>query len=154
MQLRWWIVLAGLGAPSALAQMPPALTAALQAHAEKAGVRQTVNVRHALADLDGDGRGDALVFLTDPDWCATEGCTLLVFRGGKSGYALVSNSRGVETPIRLTTERSQGWKTLVVHAKGRGEVLMRFSGKRYPADAAALPLASATQRRRATAVID
>jgi hypothetical protein len=154
MQLRGWVVLAGLGAPAAWAQMPPALTAAVQAHAEKAGVRQLVNVRHALADLDADGRDDALVFLTDPDWCSVAGCTLLVFRGGKERFALVSDSRAIETPIRVTPERSQGWKTLIVHAKGRGDVLMRFGGKRYPADAAALPMASAAQRRRAAAVID
>jgi hypothetical protein len=31
-------------------------------------VRQTVSVRHALADLNGDGIDDALVLLRDPDW--------------------------------------------------------------------------------------
>ena len=154
MQLRGWLVLAGLGASAASAEVPPALVAAVQAHAEKVGVRQTVNLRHALADLNGDGTDDALVFLTDPDWCVVAGCTLLVFRGSKRGYALVSDSRAVETPIRVTAERSQGWKTLIVYAKGRGEVLMRFGGKRYPADASALPLASAAQRRRVPAVIE
>lgn len=154
MRLSGWLVLAGLGAQSAWAEVPAALNAALQAHAERAGVRQTVRVHHALADLNGDGIDDALVLLTDPDWCVAAGCTLLVFRGSKSGYAMVSHSRAVETPIRVTSERSQGWKTLIVYAKGRGDVLMRFSGKRYPAEPSALPLANAAQRRRATAVID
>jgi len=154
MRFRWWLLLAGVGAQASPAQTPPTLAAAVQAYAEKAGVRQTVKVRHALVDLNGDGVVDALVFLTDPDWCAAAGCTLLVFRGSKSGYALVSDSRAVETPIRLTTERSQGWRTLIVYAKGRGDVLMRFGGKRYPVDPSALPLASTAQRRRAGAVID
>src|SRR6185503_4254447 len=110
MRFRWWLLLAGVGAQASPAQTPPTLAAAVQAYAEKAGVRQTVKVRHALVDLNGDGVVDALVFLTDPDWCAAAGCTLLVFRGSKSGYALVSDSRAVETPIRLTTERSQGWR--------------------------------------------
>jgi hypothetical protein len=154
MQLRRWLVLAGLGASAASAEMPPALMVAVQAHAEKAGVRQTVNLRHALTDLNGDDTGDALVFLTDPDWCAATGCTLLVFRGGQRGYVLVSDSRAIETPIRVSAERTHGWKTLIVYAKGRGDVLLRFGGKRYPADASALPMASAAQKRRAAAAID
>lgn len=154
MRFRWWLLLAGLGAQASPAQTPPTLAAAVQAYAEKAGVRQTVKVRHALVDLNGDGAVDALVFLTDPDWCAAAGCTLLVFRGSKSGYALVSDSRAVETPIRVTAERSQGWKTLIVYAKGRGDVVMRFGGKRYPADPSASPVAGAAQRRRATAAIE
>ena len=130
--------LAVLAAPAAFAQMPPALTTAVQAYAEKAGVRQTVSVRHALTDLNGDGIDDALVLLRDPDWCQAAGCTLLVFSGAKSGYALVSKSKLVELPIRVSSHTVHGWSMLIVRASGRGEVLMRSDGKRYPADTTVL----------------
>jgi hypothetical protein len=149
-----WLPLVAFAATSSLAQMPPKLTAAVQAYAEKAGVRQTVSVRHALTDLDGDGIDDALVMLRDPDWCQVGGCTLLVFRGDKSGYELVSNCRLVELPIRVSPDSVHGWKMLIVYAKGRGEVLMRSNGKRYPGDTTVLTRANAAQVRAAPAVIE
>jgi len=151
---RLGVLVAALGASASLAQeAPPALTVAVQTYAEKAGVRQVVRMRHALVDLNGDGIADALVLLRDPDWCGTGGCTLLVMRGGKRGYSTVSASTVTELPIRVAPERVHGWKTLVVHSAGRGEVSMRFDGKRYPANPSLLPVASATQLRSAAVVI-
>jgi hypothetical protein len=152
--VRLGILITALGASASLAQeAPPALIAAVQAHAEKAGVRQVVRMRHVLADLNGDGIDDAVVLLRDPDWSGTGGCTLLVLRGDKRGYSVVSASSVTELPIRIAPERAHGWKTLIVHSAGRGDVLMRFDGKRYPANPSLLPIASATQLRGAAVVI-
>ena len=110
-------------------------------------------VRHALIDLNGDGADDALVFLTDPDWCAAAGCTLLVFRGSKSGYALISDSRAVETPIRVTAEarRLEDADRVCQGPRRRGDAFRRqaLSGRSF-----GVPMAGAAQRRRAMAAIE
>jgi hypothetical protein len=133
---------------------PPQLLAAVHSHAEKAGVRLVVRWRHALADLNGDGVQDALVLLLDPDWCGTGGCTMLVLRGGKRGFAVLSSSSVTDAPIRVSPLKAGGWKSLIVYSRGRGDVLMRFDGARYPNNPSLLPKATAAQVRAAAVVIE
>ena len=145
-----------LGAAGVAAQPapPPELLAAVQVHAEKAGVRQVVRWRHALVDLNGDGAKEAVVLLLDPDWCGTGGCTMLVLKGSKRGYAVQSSSSVTDAPIRVSPVVVSGWKMLIVYSRGRGDVLMRFNGKRYPDDPSLMPKASAAQIRAAALLVD
>lgn len=142
-----------IGAAARAQPAPADLLRAVQLHAEKAGVRQVVRWHHAMVDLNGDGIDDAVALLLDPDWCGSGGCTLLVLRGSKRGYSVLSSSSVTDAPIRLSPIKVGGWKTLIVHSRGRGEVLMRFDGKRYPGSPSLLPKASAAQLRGAEVLI-
>src|SRR5262245_44169381 len=62
-------------------EAPLALVTAVQSFIETRGVHGQPTFRHALIDLDGDGRPDAIVLLRSQDWCGSGGCTMLVFRG-------------------------------------------------------------------------
>jgi hypothetical protein len=150
-----WMVLLLCGATVSAPPAPPdELLAAVQLHAEKAGVRQVVRWRQALVELNGDGVHDAVVLLLDPDWCGSGGCTMLVLKGSKRGYAVQSSSSVTDAPIRVSPVVVSGWKTLIVYSRGRGDVLMRFNGKRYPDDPSLMPKASAAQIRAAARLID
>jgi hypothetical protein len=150
------VALTLLGATAGLAQTapPPELAKAVQLHVEKAGEPLVARWRHALADLNGDRIDDAVVLLTDPAWCGTGGCTLVVFKGSKKGYAVQSVSSVTDVPIRVSPLATGGWKTLIVHSRGRGAVLMRFDGRRYPANPSLQPKASAAQVRAARAIVE
>ena len=132
---------------------PSGLTEAVQAYVEQQGVHERPQFRYALADLDGDGRADAIVLLLGGDWCGSGGCNMLVFRAAANGFTLVSASTITKQPIRVSPEKSHGWKTLIVFAKGRGDVLMRFNGTRYPLNPSAQPKATAAQESAAQVVM-
>ena len=112
--------------------VPPALREAVQGYVETKGIHSLPPFRYALTDLDGDSHADAIVLLSGSQWCGSGGCTMLVFRAVNTGFALVSASTVTNEPIRVSSEKAHGWRTLIVFAKGRGNVLMRFDGLRYP----------------------
>lgn len=121
---------------------PPALIAAVRTFT---GVQGDQPFRYSVIDLDGNHGSDALVLMSGPDWCGSGGCTLLVFREVRGNFRLVSRSTVAEPPIRVLSEVSHGWKTLIVYSKGRGNVLLRFDGSRYPLNPSLQPLATQTQ---------
>ena len=148
------LALLGGGAAMAQTTAPPELLNAVQLHAEKAGVPLVARWRHALTDLNGDRIDDAVVLMTDPAWCGTGGCTLLVFRGSRRGFTLQSKSSVSDVPIRVSPLVVAGWKSLLVYSRGRGEVLMRFTGSRYPDNPSLQPKASTAQVRGALLLIE
>ena len=111
----------------------PALDQAVKARLKDA---RLPTYRYALVDLDGDSVPDAVVLLTDPDFCGSGGCTMMVFRGMGNSYKHVSTSTITREPIFLLPETRHGWHTLSVLVAGggahSGQVLMRFNGVRYP----------------------
>lgn len=85
---------------------------------------------HALVDLNGDARKDAIVFLTDTGWCGSGSCTMLVPARDDDGYAFVSRSTVTNEPIRVSDVRSHGWRDIIVPSDGAR--LMAFDGSEYP----------------------
>ena len=141
-------------APSLHAEeAPPALLSAVQDYVEKKGDHEQPWFRYALVDLDGDGKDDVVVLLQGYNWCGSGGCTLLVFRGVKDKFIFVSGSTVTYEPIRVSPEKTHGWKTLIVYSKGKGDVLMRFDGKRYPLNPSIQPKATSAQLEAAQVVI-
>jgi hypothetical protein len=141
-------------APSLGAQKAPtALLAAVQEYVEKKGEHERPQFRHALTDLNGDGSDDAIVLLLGPSWCGSGGCTMVVFRGAKDKFTFVSGSTITYEPIRVSPEKVHGWKTLIVYSKGKGDVLMRFNGARYPLNPSLQPKATSAQVGAAQVVI-
>lgn len=139
-----------LAGPSgqALAQAPIQLADAVRDYAIRSGGDpRTQEFRYALRDLNGDGQEEALVLLLTRDACDSGGCTLLVLRGRPGPrYDFLSATTVVRGPVRVSTrDQRHGWASLIVHARGDGEVLLRFDGLRYPPDASCEPVANRRQ---------
>ena len=149
------LLLLHLLAPTVEAQDAPSnLSAAVQAYVHKEGDRELPPFQYALTDLDGDGRADAIVLLSGSAWCGSGGCTMLVFRAANDGFTLVSGSTITSVPIRVSPETAHGWRTLIVFAKGKGDVLMGFNGTRYPLNPSMQPRATPSQLSAAQVVIN
>ncbi|RJG05947.1 hypothetical protein D3870_07875 [Noviherbaspirillum cavernae] len=102
-------------------------------------------------DLNGDGKPEVLVYVVGPTVCGTGGCNLLVFTSEGTGYRLVSNISVTQPPIRASSNRSSGWRDLVVRVGGgggkSGDVTLAFDGKSYPGN----PTVPGPRVKRATA---
>ncbi|NJK34080.1 MAG: hypothetical protein HC919_03530 [Oscillatoriales cyanobacterium SM2_2_1] len=133
--------------------LPPSLVTAIRQQIARSGSNRLPPFRHGLTDLNGDNLPDAIVLLQSQDWCGSGGCTMLVFRGTATGFTRVSLSTVTGEPIRVTTERRQGWRTLIVASKGRGDVVMGFNGTGYAPNPSLQPLATASQIAEAQVVI-
>ena len=137
--------LLGFAPIAASAEPPPALTEALNKYIYQhiTGVAYDDPFRFALEDLNGDGRADAIVLLSDRGWCGSGGCTMFIFKGVEEGFEFISSSTITSTPIRISRKTTHGWRSLIVYSKGKGNVLMRFSGDvRYPGNPSTQPKAS------------
>jgi hypothetical protein len=127
-----WILPLASGA-TALAGSLPALDSAIKVWANETTVP---SYKYALVDLNDDGVGDAVVLITDHQYCGSGGCSLVIFQGVAGGFKLVSSSTITREPILLLPEKRYGWHTLSVLIAGGGgepgQVIMRFNGIKYP----------------------
>jgi hypothetical protein len=146
------LLLGGLCAV-AMAQAPTELSRAVQSYEQEHGGADSSAFRWALADLNDDGRDDAIVLLSGPKYCGSGGCTMLVFRGTEQGFSLISASTIVMGPIKVSAKSVQGWRSLIVYSKGKGEVVLRFSGSRYPANPSLQPAVSRVELEAADSAI-
>jgi len=108
----------------------------------------------AFVDLNDDAIADAVVLFEGPYWCGSGGCTMEIYRGTKGGFTFVSRSTITLPPIRVSGEKRNGWKTLIVVSRGTGPVLLRFTGGRYPSTSSFLPRATPSQIASAMTVLD
>ncbi len=112
---------------------------------------------HALADLNDDGRMDAIVLISDPDYCGSGGCTMVIFQGTAQGFKYISRSTITNEPVQLLPETSHGWHTLVVSVSGGGatpgEALLRFSGSNYPLNPTVQPYATPAELKSARSLL-
>lgn len=91
-------------------------------------------------DLDGDGRRDALAYVTFPYhyWCSKDGCTLLVFKAGDNHFKMLSQITPVQNPVLVSDHKTYGWKDIIVHVPAPAldytskDVALSFNGKGYP----------------------
>jgi len=134
--------IAALAAPAARAEDVPALAAAVRAYAGP-----VTKFAYAFTDLNGDRVADAVVLLTDREYCGSEGCALLVLRGTAAGFTVISKSTLANQPVKVSAEAHQGWRTLLVWVKGGAApphfVRLRYAAGHYPADAGRQPAARA-----------
>jgi hypothetical protein len=132
------LLLAGLSS-AVMAQAPAELSRAVQSYGHEHGGADSPAYRWALADLNDDGRDDAIVLLSGPKYCGADGCTMLVFRGTDQGFTLVSVTAMVMAPIRVSANSVEGWRSLIVYSKGKGDVVLRFSDTHYPTNPSVQP---------------
>ena len=84
-------------------------------------------------------------------WCtrsaqtgaAPAGCTLFVFKGSAEGYELLSKTTIVQLPLAVSAQQTAGWKDLIVHAKGVGDVVLKATNQGYPLNPSMQPQATA-----------
>jgi hypothetical protein len=103
----------------------------------------------AWADLNGDGRPEALVYLISGNVCGSGGCNLLIFTPAGRSWRAVADMSVTNPPIRLLPTSSHGWRDIAVTVAGGGsrrhEVLISFNGRAYP-DNPTVPPARAFRR--------
>lgn len=101
--------------------------------------RERSSYRLAGADLNGDGRAEALVLFEGKDWCAATGCSLAIFSAGDRGYRVAFRIVRVKAPVVVAEASSNGWRHLVVTTGGGPapvrRVLLRFGDQGYPRNA-------------------
>jgi hypothetical protein len=90
----------------------------------------------AFADLNGDGRDEALVSLRSGLFCGSGGCALYIYTPQGASWRQVAELTIVNAPVRLLNTRSRGWRDLAVHVRGGGieiphEARIRFDGRTY-----------------------
>jgi hypothetical protein len=105
---------------------PPGLREALEKWAAPHAVAR---YQFSLVDLNGDGRPDAVVHVTDPEFCGNGGCPIVAFKCAATGYELLGSSGLVRKPIYVLNEIQAGWHSLaavVGFGNGGGVVPIRF----------------------------
>ncbi|MFL5295282.1 MAG: hypothetical protein ACJ798_02760, partial [Phenylobacterium sp.] len=93
-------------------------------------------VEIAWADLNGDGRPEALVYVSGRAWCGSGGCELYVLERTGSGFRQRGQVSISKQPIGVLSTRSHGWRDLSVFVSGGGvlqgySVALPFDGTKY-----------------------
>lgn len=105
----------------------------------------------AFADLNGDGRREAILYVSGPGWCGTGGCHLWILTPQRGSWRSVGRAPVANAPIRILSTSTRGWRDIGVLALGGGgpryEARLRFNGSRYPLVSRA-PAASANAAGR------
>jgi len=98
----------------------------------------------AFADLNGDGREEALVSLYSGLFCGSGGCALYIYTPDGASWRQLADLTIVNAPVRLLNTRTRGWRDLGVHVRGGGfevprEARMRFDGTTYASNPSMAP---------------
>ena len=98
----------------------------------------------AFVDLNGDGKKEAIVYVTGRLWCGTGGCNTWVLARKGSGWNVVSTTTITRPPIRVLKKTSNGWHSLAVYVVGGGiqpgyEAELPFDGGTYPTNPSVPP---------------
>ena len=97
----------------------------------------------AFADLNGDGRDEALVSLYSGLFCGSGGCALYIYTPAGGAWREVAEVTIVNAPVRLLASSHRGWRDLSVHVRGGGalphEARLTFDGRTYASNPSMAP---------------
>ncbi len=103
---------------------------------EAAAPSADLRYHYNTADLNGDGKADAIVFVSGNSICGTGGCQVLIFKGDGKNYALVTEMSVSHPPVFVGATKTNGWRDLVMEVYGGGIkpyfASLKFDGKTYP----------------------
>lgn len=95
------------------------------------------------ADLDDDGRPEAVAHVVGPLVCGSGGCTTLVFTRDGDGLRRVADVSVSRPPVVAARTETNGWRDLVVGVGGGGaeggRALLPFDGTSYPGNPTVAP---------------
>ena len=86
-------------------------------------------------DLNDDGKKEILVGLTGPYFCGSGGCTQYIL---DNQGAVISKFTVADYPVMIDTDKSSGWKNLIINS-GRKNRVVKFDGKKYPSNPSMQP---------------
>jgi hypothetical protein len=105
--------------------------------------RSVGRYKTAAADLNGDGRVEAIVLFSGDDWCKKTGCSLVVFQMEQTGFRPVAHVTSAHAPVLVGPGQNYGWRDLIVKTGGGAapvrQVRLGFTGKGYPRNALLQP---------------
>lgn len=144
--------------------LPSALQQIDEAAARRAIERYAINkkrsqgsYRLAGADLNADGKAEAIVLFEGEDWCAKTGCSLTVFSQGEYGFRPSFRTVRVRPPVVIGDNVSNGWRDLIVMTGGATapirQVQLRFATSGYPRNAMLEPDAAPNAEARGETLI-
>ena len=132
-----------------LAQLPPSPDEAsarksLHAFLENFDSELKDRFTAALVDLNGDGKPEAVVYLTGKGWCGSGGCTTLILVRDGDSWRLLTKVTITRPPIRVLASKSKGWRSIGIWVAGGGiqpgyEAELRLDGKTYPTNPSTPP---------------
>jgi putative lipoprotein len=97
----------------------------------------------AFADLNGDGRDEALVSLYSGLFCGSGGCALYIYTPAGASWREVAEITIVNAPVRLLASSHRGWRDLAVHVSGGGalpsDARLTFDGRTYASNPSLAP---------------
>jgi len=98
----------------------------------------------AFADLNGDGREEALVLLQSGYFCGSGGCSLYIYGPAGRHWRTITELTVSHPPVRLLNTRSHGWRDLSVRVRGGGfsrpyDARVRFDGRAYATNPSMAP---------------
>jgi hypothetical protein len=97
----------------------------------------------AFADLNGDGRDEALVSLYSGLFCGSGGCALYIYTPAGGSWREVAEITIVNAPVRLLASRHRDWRDLAVHVSGGGalpsDARLTFDGRTYASNPSMAP---------------
>ena len=90
----------------------------------------------AFADLNGDGRDEALVWQHATLFCGSGGCGLYVYTPEGESWRQVNDLTIIGEPVLLLRSRTRGWHDLGLLVRDGGmdmpyQVRVRFNGREY-----------------------
>ena len=95
-------------------------------------------------DLRGDGKREAIVYVTGRSWCGSGGCIMLVLAPSDTAYKVIAKTTITSPPIRVLADTSNGWHSIGVWVRGGGvrpgyEAELSFDGQTYPPNPSVAP---------------
>lgn len=124
---------------------------------DRAALQQT-RYYYDRIDLSGDGKPEALVYLSGSYTCGTGGCKMLVLEQSGQQYQLISKMTLVNAPVIVSSETSAGWNDLVLEVAGGGAgkhyAQMKFDGSTYPVNPSTAPEVAPNSTVNGTAVMN
>jgi hypothetical protein len=116
-------------------------------------VRQSLNVstyKRADADLNGDGRAEAFIYVTDRDRCGSGGCDLFLVSPAANGFSVVLRSTITQLPVSVLETSSNGWRDVGITVYGGGiaqpyMARLQFDGRSYPGNPSVPPAVRMSQ---------
>jgi hypothetical protein len=95
-------------------------------------------------DLNGDGRPDAIIRLSNSDYCGSGGCDLKIYERTAKGFKSLGSTSITQWPIKVLDTHHRGRRDISVYVEGGGVIRgytarLQFDGRSYPPNASVPP---------------